>query len=130
MIDKKLEDAIAIGPHLIHMHQAGSNERSSGKGNQGDGANSPSFRFPAFKFPAVECHGSFLSITAKLNLCPTSSCFPKDNHRVHAGCASQGSKVPKCQTCPSGSLQENALPPWSFSSRSITILAPAILALA
>jgi len=49
---------------------------------------------------------------------------------IHAYCDSQGSKVPICQTCPSGSLQENALPPWSFASRSITILAPAILALA
>jgi hypothetical protein len=43
---------------------------------------------------------------------------------------SQGSYVPTCQMCPSGSRQENALPPYSFSSRSITILAPASLALA
>jgi hypothetical protein len=46
MINAKLEDAIAIGTHLIHLHQAGSDERSSGKGNQGDDANSPSFQFP------------------------------------------------------------------------------------
>jgi hypothetical protein len=40
MINTKLEDAIAIGTHSIHGHQAGSDERSSGKGNQGDDANS------------------------------------------------------------------------------------------
>jgi hypothetical protein len=51
MIYAKPEDAIAIGSHLLHVRQARTNQRSSGKGNQGDAANSPSFAFPA-----VECH--------------------------------------------------------------------------
>jgi hypothetical protein len=44
MVNAKLEDAIAVGPHLAGMRKAGSDERSSGKGNQGDAANGPSFR--------------------------------------------------------------------------------------
>ena len=34
VIYEKLEDAIAIGPHLVQMHQTGSEERTSGKGEQ------------------------------------------------------------------------------------------------
>jgi hypothetical protein len=52
MVNVHLKNAIAIGPHLVNVHQAGSNERSSGKGNQGDGGNCPSF-----EFPAIEQHG-------------------------------------------------------------------------
>jgi hypothetical protein len=68
MINAKLEDAIAIGPHLVNVRQAGGDKRSSGKGNQGDGANRPSLRFPSFEFPAVECHGSLLFIAAKYSI--------------------------------------------------------------
>ena len=57
-------------------------------------------------------------------------CITLTGCAVHACCDCQGSKVPTCQTCTSGSLHENALPPYSLASRSITILAPAILALA
>jgi hypothetical protein len=34
MINAKLEDAIAIGPHLVQVGQAGGNERSSGEGTR------------------------------------------------------------------------------------------------
>jgi hypothetical protein len=50
MIDAKLKDAIAIGPHLTHVSQAGGNERSSRKGEQGDAANNPSFDVPCSRY--------------------------------------------------------------------------------
>src|SRR5579864_5893910 len=51
MINAKLEDAIAVGPHLAYVRQASSKKRSNGEGNQGDAANSPSFRFPDVACP-------------------------------------------------------------------------------
>jgi hypothetical protein len=48
VINHKLEDAIAIGSHLIQVRQSGSNERSGGKGNQGGAANNPRLKFPGF----------------------------------------------------------------------------------
>jgi hypothetical protein len=61
VINAKLEDAIAIGPHLAEVRQASSKERSNGKGNQGDAANSPPLESPAvehWQF-VVRLHGSF-----------------------------------------------------------------------
>src|SRR4029077_223167 len=46
MINAKLENAVAIGPHLVEMRQAGGDERSSGKGKQRDAASGPAFRLP------------------------------------------------------------------------------------
>src|ERR1700724_2859531 len=52
MINAKLENAVAIGPHLVEMRQAGGDERSSGKGKQRDAASGP-----AFRLPETGCHG-------------------------------------------------------------------------
>jgi hypothetical protein len=50
VINAKLEDAIAIGPHLIHVHQAGGHERSSGEANQTDTENGPAVQFRRVDF--------------------------------------------------------------------------------
>jgi hypothetical protein len=42
MINAKLEYSTAIGAHLIHLHHAGSDQRSGDKGNQDDTASQPS----------------------------------------------------------------------------------------
>src|SRR5947209_19456880 len=84
MINAKLEDAIVVGPHLVHVSQTGDNKRSRGKRKHGDGANSPSVRLPALEFPAVECDGILPFIAAKIfNLNPTSSCLAKGNNRIY-----------------------------------------------
>src|SRR5580658_1209570 len=70
VINTKLEDAIAGGAHSIHVHPAGSSERSSGKGEQSDAANRPSVKFPEFSLPAVECHGSSLFYCKSVELMP------------------------------------------------------------
>jgi hypothetical protein len=54
MINAKLEDAIAVGPYLLNVSQAGSNERPGNKGKLSHRPNPPSLRSPAFDFPAVE----------------------------------------------------------------------------
>jgi hypothetical protein len=51
VIKAKLEDAIAVGPHVVHVSEARSHERSGGERKQGNGAKTGS---P--EFPAVECH--------------------------------------------------------------------------
>jgi cytochrome c len=56
VIDPKLEDAIAVGPHLLNMSKAGSNECAGCERKQGHGAKAPSLGTPAFEFPPVECH--------------------------------------------------------------------------
>jgi hypothetical protein len=54
VINAKLEDAIAVGPRVVNVSKAGSNERSGRERKQGNGANTASLGFPAFEFPAGE----------------------------------------------------------------------------
>jgi hypothetical protein len=56
VINAKLEDVIAVGPHVVNVSQARSNERSGGVRKQGSGANKPSLGFPVFEIPEDECH--------------------------------------------------------------------------
>src|SRR5580658_10301976 len=50
VINAKLEDAIAVGPHVVHVSQARSHERSGGERKQGNGAKTSSPEFPAYEF--------------------------------------------------------------------------------
>jgi hypothetical protein len=50
MINAKLEDAIAIRPHLLYVHHAGGHERSSSEANQTDTENGPAVQFPKVDF--------------------------------------------------------------------------------
>jgi hypothetical protein len=56
VINAKLEDAIAVGPHVVNVSKASGNERSGDERKQGSGANAASLGFSAFEFLGVECH--------------------------------------------------------------------------